>query len=246
MDAHLVAPVQRQLAELGVDVRLGTRVVGHDGRRAEIRTRTHTDPSYVEAEKVMVAVGRRPNTGDLGLDTIGVIIRPDGLLEVAKDRRLSANVAAIGDVTPGPALAHKATAEALVAAAALCGKPAAFDPAAIPTVVFSDPEIAVAGWPGEGNQEIAVSRHPFTASGRALTMGSGGPGFVRMSVDRSTEAIVGVQIVGAHASELISEGVLAIEMAATPGDVGGSIHPHPTLSEALADVARHLALDHHS
>lgn len=241
LDSELVAPVRRRLAELGVDIRLETRVVGYEGDLVEVRGADNAT-LHLEAESMAVAVGRRPNTGDLGLAAIGVSPRPDGLLEVAKDRRIKPNVAAIGDITPGPALAHKASAEAVVAAASLCGRRAAFDPTTIPLVVFSDPEIAIAGPLDGDSQEIVSARQTFRASGRANTMGNPGGGFVRMMVDRATNAIVGVQIVGPHASELISEAVLAIEMGATPMDISGSIHPHPTLSESLADVALHQEL----
>lgn len=239
VDPALVRPVRKRLAALGVQVLLEHRVVGFDGSRLQAEANGST--VHIEAAKVIVAIGRHANTGDLGLERIGVSPTTGGLLDVAKDRRIAPHVAAIGDITPGPALAHKASAEAEVAAATLCGKPAAFDPAAIPVVVFSDPEIATAGLSPEqartAGHDVAVARFPLSASGRAATMDVD-DGFTQLVVDRSTDAVIGVQIVGPHASELISEGVLAIEMAASPRDLAGSIHPHPTLSEALAEAAR--------
>lgn len=238
MDAQLVKPVAKQLQALGVTVLSSTLVTGFDNGSATIRSTGDGAESQLRVDKVVVAVGRRPNTADLGLDNINVVVSPAGLLDVGKDRRLTANIAAIGDVTPGPALAHKATAEAVVAVEALCGKPAAFDPASVPLIVFSDPEIATtASVAQQDSPGLQSARHPFTASGRALTMNASA-GFVRMTVEPERDVIAGVDIVGPHASELIGEAVLAVEMAASPVDVWRSIHPHPTLSEAIADVAR--------
>ncbi|TYP88878.1 dihydrolipoyl dehydrogenase [Blastococcus xanthinilyticus] len=241
VDAALLRPVRQRLRAVGVEVLLGHRVEGladgvltATGDSGEVR---------VAAEKVIVAIGRRPNTDGLGLARIGITPDERGLIPVGPDRMAAPHVAAIGDITAGPALAHKATAEGEVAAEALCGRPAAFDPAAIPAVVFSDPEIAVAGYSADEaralGMDVAVARLPLSASGRAATMGAV-EGFTQLVVDRSVDAVVGVHIVGPHASELIAEGVLAIEMAASPVDLLASIHPHPTLSEMTSDVARVL------
>ncbi|MGH8908385.1 MAG: dihydrolipoyl dehydrogenase family protein [Egibacteraceae bacterium] len=240
MPAAVAQPVQRRLAALGAQVLLGAQASDFDGTRLKVET-AHGF-AEVEAAVVIVAVGRRPNTDNLGLELIGVRPGPGGRLEVARDRRLAPHVAAIGDLTPGPALAHKATAEAEVAADALCGRPAVFDPAAIPAVVFGDPEVATAGLSAEDARAAGITVRivavPLAVSGRAATMGAGEEGFARLVVDTDADAIVGAQIVGPHASELISEAVLAIEMAASPADLAATIHPHPTLSELLADAAR--------
>ncbi|MFJ8819576.1 dihydrolipoyl dehydrogenase family protein [Amycolatopsis thermoflava] len=238
----VVRPVQRRLTELGVTVLLGTRVTGQAAGGPGVRVSGADGAERtVPAEVAVVAVGRTPNTADLGLDSIGVTPGPGGRLAVGPDRLVAPHVAAIGDITDGPALAHKATAEATVAVEALCGDAAAFDPATIPLVVFSDPEIAVAGEAGRPGEGRVSRRRPFSASGRAVTMDRDS-GFLRITVDQATQAVVGVEVVGPHASELISEGVLAIEMAASPEDLWGSIHPHPTLAESLADVAREFPL----
>jgi dihydrolipoamide dehydrogenase len=236
MPADVVRPVARRLAELGVTVLLDTRVTGRAEGGINVADGDGGE-RVLPGDVAVVAVGRRPNTAELGLAAIGVTPEPDGRLAVGPDRLVVPHVAAIGDITAGPSLAHKATAEAVVAVEALCGVPAAFDPATIPLVVFSDPEIALAGETGRPGEGRIARRRPFSASGRALTMDQE-TGFVRVTVDSETDAVVGVEIVGPHASELVSEGVLAIEMAATPEDVWGSIHPHPTLAESLADVAR--------
>ncbi|MEV7289780.1 dihydrolipoyl dehydrogenase [Streptomyces sp. NPDC093252] len=238
MPAELTAPVQKSLRALGVTVLVNTEITDFTGNQVRVVS-GGDEARTLHTGTVVTAIGRRPNTRQLGLDALGV--QPDGrgLLTVGADRLLLPHVAAIGDITPGPALAHKATAEAVVAVEALCGQPTAFDPATIPLIVFSDPEIAVAGEEHLARQGLVSARRPFRASGRALTLDE--PiGFARMTVDQATDAVVGVQIVGPHAAEMISEAVLAIEMAATPHDIRASIHPHPTLAETLADVAGDL------
>jgi dihydrolipoamide dehydrogenase len=238
MDAAVARPVRHRLAALGVEVLLGAQARDADG--ACLKVETASGSRTIEAAAVIVAVGRRPNTGELGLELIGVRPRADGLLDVRPDRRVGPHVAAIGDLTPGPALAHKAIAEAQVAADALCGRPAAFDPAAIPVVVFSDPEVAIAGLSADDARatgiEVRTVQVPLAASGRAMTMNAS-EGFVRLVIDADADAVIGAQIVAPHASELIAEAALAIEMAAAPLDLAATIHPHPTLSELMASAA---------
>lgn len=236
MDAAVAPPVQQRLMALGVDVILRARARDFDGRRLKLDTARGM--RVIDADVVVVAVGRRPNSDDLGLEQLGVLIRPGGLLEVGPDRLVRPHIAAIGDLTGAPALAHKATAEAKVAAEALCGRPSAFDHAAVPAVVFGDPEVAVAGLSAADARAAGITTRvatvPLAASARAAILGLGGAaGFVRLVIDADADAVVGAQIVGPHASELIAEAVLAIEMAASPTDLVGSIHPHPTLSELL-------------
>jgi dihydrolipoamide dehydrogenase len=190
---------------------------------------------------VVVAVGRRPNTDALGLPGAGVRTDGDGRVVVAPDRRAAADVYAIGDITPGPALAHKATAEAEVAVTAAGGRRAAFDPAAIPAVVFSDPQVATVGLTVEQATEpgaVATSfRFPLSASGRALALARP-EGYVEIVADRGGGGtVLGVHMVGAGVAELAAEAALAVEMGATLEDVALTIAPHPTLSEALAEAA---------
>ncbi|MBX5469383.1 MAG: dihydrolipoyl dehydrogenase [Thermoleophilaceae bacterium] len=242
VDAALAAPVERRLRGLGIELCLGA--LARELGDRELVLETPDGERRVPAERVVVAVGRRPNTDDLGLPEAGVQVGPDGLIPVGPDRRATERVAAIGDVVAGPALAHKAMREGIVAAEALSGEPAEFDPAAIPAVVFSDPEIATAGLTeAEARAEgldVQVSTFPWAASGRARTLGER-DGFVRLVADRASDRIVGVHAVGPHASELVAEGTLAIEMVASPDDVAGTIHAHPTLSEALGEAAEVLA-----
>lgn len=239
-DRRLVAPVRQRLRELGVTVATATTVTGASSHT--VHTVGPDGTRDLAVDVVLVSAGRRPNTDELGLRSIGVESRADGRLEVAGDRRLQRHVAAIGDVTPGPALAHKATAEAQVAVDALCGVPTDFDPAAIPEVVFSDPPIATTGLTlGQATSQghaASSARFPLTALGRAVANGRT-TGFAQVVFDH-TGVVLGVHLVGSAAPELIAEAGLAIEMGATVEDLALTVHPHPTLSEQLSEVA-HVA-----
>ncbi len=243
LDASLSAPVMSRLRRLGVSVRLGTKAERLDGEDLVVRT---TDGEHrLPASRVIVAVGRVPNTDDLGLAAAGIPVGPGGLIEVAADRRVPADhrIAAIGDVVVGAARAHKASAEAVVAAEALSGRPSVYEPAAVPIVIYSDPEIATVGLDEDGaraqGMDVRVASFPLAASGRAAMLSARG-GFTRLVMDAATDRIVGVHIVGPHASELAAEGTLAIEMMASAADLAGTIHPHPTFSEGLHEAAEML------
>jgi dihydrolipoamide dehydrogenase len=244
VDESLTAPVLRRLRKLGVEVRLRTTAQRIDGDTLVVAGDGGED--RVEAEGVIVAVGRAPNTEDLGLAAAGIVPRDDGLIDVSEDMRATERIAAIGDVVAGPALAHKATAEAAVAAEALSGLPAAFDARAVPEVIFTDPEIGTVGLTEaqarDAGLDPVVATFPLAASGRAGTLDER-DGFTRLVTDRATDRVIGVHIVGPHASELVAGGALAIELMASPGDVAATIHPHPTLSEGLHEAAA-LALGH--
>lgn len=237
MDPAVAGPVAARLRRLGVEVLLGAQATGDDG--AALTVTSETGEQVLPVDAVIVAVGRRPNTDDVGLERLGVASEPDGRLGVGPDRRLTPQVAAIGDVTPGPALAHKASAEGIVAAEALSGHRVAFAPAAIPAVVFSDPEVAVAG-ASSGEPGTRTSRFPVSASGRAATVGAR-DGFAQVVSDAASGVVVGAQVVAPHAAELIGELVVAIEMGATLRDLALSIHPHPTMSEVWMEAA-HVGL----
>ena len=189
---------------------------------------------------VIVAVGRKANTDSLGLQQAGVLLDGDGRVVVGADRRAAVDVYAIGDITPGPALAHKATAEAEVAVAAAGGRRAAFDPAVIPAVVFSDPQVATVGLTveqaGEAGAEPTSFRFPLSASGRAVALAHP-EGYVEIVADRADGTVLGVHMVGAGVAELAAEAALAVEMGATVEDLALTIAPHPTLSEALGEAA---------
>jgi dihydrolipoamide dehydrogenase len=205
-------------------------VVEHEG---ESRTLTF--------DQVLVAIGRRPNTHDLGLEHTAVQVDDRGVIRTDGECRTDEpNLFAIGDITSGPMLAHKASREAKVAAEVICGQKAEFDNRAIPAVVYTDPEIA---WTGLTEREaqaegiaVKVGKFPLTALGRARTLDRT-DGLVKVICHPEDELILGMGIVGPHASELIAEGTLAIEMGATVEDLVATIHPHPTLSEAVLEAA---------
>jgi len=198
-------------------------------------------PERLEVEQVLVAVGRRPNTAELGLEHTGVRLDPRGFITVdARRQTTDPRIFAVGDVAGEPMLAHKAMAEGLVAAEAIAGHPAAFEPQAIPAVVFTDPEIAWSGLTEEAAraQGIAIKsvRVPWSASGRAVAMGRS-DGLTKLTFEAETGRLLGIGLVGPHAGELISEGTLAVEMGALAEDLAGTIHAHPTLSETLGEAA---------
>lgn len=196
-------------------------------------------------DQVLVAIGRKPNTTDLGLEKTKVVVDDKGIIRTdAACRTDDPRIFAIGDVTAGPMLAHKASREAKVAAEVIAGHPAAFDNRAIPAVVYTDPEIAWTGLTERDAEQqgiaVKIGRFPLSALGRARTMGRG-DGLVKVIADPESQLVLGVGIVGPHASELIAEGTLAIEMGATLEDLIATIHPHPSLSEALQEAAEAAA-----
>lgn len=232
------------LKSLGIKLLTGAKVDSYDGNQAVV---IHGNEHLtISAESVLVATGRQPNTDDLGLENLGVNTTESGHVEVGADRLAKRHVAAIGDIVEGPALAHKATAEAVVAAEALSGdSSASYEPAAIPVVVFSDPEIAVVGIStSEAKRDGLNARSvklPLAASGRAATMLEGNSGVCELIAEEDTGVVLGVQIASPHASELIGQAVTAIEMGTTVEDLAEIIMPHPTISEQLHDAA-HLWL----
>jgi dihydrolipoamide dehydrogenase len=192
-------------------------------------------------DRVLVSIGRRPNSAVPGLDKTGVKVGDRGFIAVdAAMRTAEANIFAIGDVVGEPMLAHKASHEARVAVDAILGHKVAFEPQAIPAVVFTDPEVA---WCGLTESEarkqgrhVEVAKFPWAALGRAIAIDRP-DGLTKLIIDPATERILGVGIAGAGAGELIAEGVLAVEMAALASDLKLSIHPHPTMSETLMEAA---------
>ena len=195
-------------------------------------------------DRVLIAVGRRPNSADLGLEHTKVTLNQRGFVEVDHQRRTGEHsIFAIGDVAGEPMLAHKATHEGRVAVETIAGEPAAWEPAAIPAVVFTDPEIA---WCGLTEQQartqgldVQITKFPWAASGRALTMARS-DGFTKLILEPRTERVLGMAVVGHGAGELIAEGVLAVEMGARAEDLQRSIHAHPTLSETVMEAAELL------
>lgn len=192
-------------------------------------------------DKALVSVGRKPNTQGFGLEHTRVAVSDRGFIVVDPQRRTAEeHIFAIGDITGDPMLAHKASHEARVAVDAIAGKKTVFEPMAIPAVVFTDPEIAWAGLTEteakEQGRKVEVARFPWAASGRATTLDRY-DGVTKIIADPETQRVLGIGIAGPGAGELIAEGVLAIEMAATVKDIALTIHPHPTLSETVMEAA---------
>ncbi|OFW10445.1 MAG: dihydrolipoyl dehydrogenase [Acidobacteria bacterium RIFCSPLOWO2_02_FULL_67_36] len=199
------------------------------------------EPKERTFERVLVAIGRRPNGDVPGLDRTAVKMTPRGFIEVDGSRRTAEpSIYAIGDVAGEPMLAHKASHEARVAVDAIAGRKTAFEPLAIPAVVFTDPELAWCGLTENDAQqqkrEVAVTRFPWAASGRAITIDRT-DGLTKLVLDPTSGRVLGVGIVGRGAGEMIAEGVLAVEMGASAEDVSLSIHAHPTLSETFMEAA---------
>ena len=235
----LTEVVRERAAEVGVDFRFGEVVEGCEKRRHEVRLETGGDA--VTAERCLVAVGREPVTDTAGLEDAGVGTDDEGFVVTDEQGRTTRdNVLAVGDVAGEPMLAHAAFREGEVAAEAIDGQPAALDSQAVPAAVFTDPEIATVGMTEvearEEGFEPAVGEMPLRASGRALTLNER-EGFVRVVADAEHGFVLGAQVVGPEASELVAEVTLAIEMGATLEDLAATVHVHPTLSEAVHEAA---------
>ena len=246
-DEDLVKPLEKRLRSQFEAIYLNTKVASLKADKSGIvATLEGTDvPGEEKFDRVLVAVGRRPNSAGVGLDKAGVELDEKGFVKVDAQRRTNRrHIFAIGDVAGEPQLAHKATHEAKVVTEAILGESAEFDPRAIPAVIFTDPEIA---WCGLNEVEAKqkkiayeVKKFPWSASGRATTLARN-EGLTKLIVEPKTQRLLGMGIVGVGAGEMISEGVLAVEMGAVARDVADSIHPHPTLSETVMESAE-LAL----
>jgi dihydrolipoamide dehydrogenase len=244
IERDLVQVVQQTLRKRGGEIHLHTKVTAlrREGQHVTVSLAQENGTSLaLEVDRVLVAVGRRPNTDELGLEQTRVKLDARGFVQVDAQRHTAeARIYAVGDVTGEPMLAHKAAREGKVAAEAIAGKPAAFDNVTVPAVVFTEPEIALCGLSEEqakaAGYAVKVGKFPFRALGRALTLNAT-DGFVKVIADAEREVLLGVRMVGHEVSNLIGEAVLAIEMGSQLEDVAVSIHPHPTLSEALAEAA---------
>lgn len=242
-DADLVNFVRRHAEKVFKEIRLNTKVVKMSTHGKKIKVAMEFEGKVVEElyDRVLVSIGRVPNCNDLGLKNTKVSFDEKGFIQVnERQETTDPNILSIGDVVGGALLAHKAAREARVAVEVITGEESAFKDIIIPAVVFTDPELA---WCGLTETEarakgiqVETVRFPWGASGRALSFDRP-DGITKLIVEPETERILGVGIAGSGAGELISEGVLAIEMGATIGDLAGSIHPHPTLSETLMECA---------
>jgi dihydrolipoamide dehydrogenase len=246
-DRDLVEPLAKRLKKVFENIHLKTKVVKLEevpqGIKAVLEGEGLTDKEPV-FDRVLVSIGRRPNSRDLGLERAGVAIDEKGFIKVDGQRRTSAErIYAIGDVAGEPMLAHKATYEGKIAVEAMLGEPAVFDCRAIPAVVFTDPELAWCGLTEtdaqKQNRGVKVLRFPWIASGRAMTLGRT-EGLTKVLVDPDTEQVLGVGIVGVGAGDLLAEPMLAIEMGASARDIAMTMHAHPTLTETILEAAESL------
>ncbi len=242
-DPEMAAVVARKLKKTGVETLLSAKAKSwaDKGDHAVVTVETTSGEVHIDADRILVAVGRRPNFEGLGLEALGVKIEK-GFVPV--DSRLRTNVAgiyAIGDLAGQPMLAHKASKEAEVVAEVIAGHKAEMDVRCIPAVIFTDPEIASAGITAEDAEQrgrkVKLGKFPFAALGRAIA-NADTDGFVKVVTDAETTEILGIHVVGGGASDVIAEAALAIEMGALADDLGLTIHAHPTLPEAIMEAAK--------
>jgi dihydrolipoamide dehydrogenase len=247
-DLEISKTLGRILKKQGVEIALNTKVetiekvATHQVKATFNGEYTNGKPETREFDMVLVAVGRRPVTDTLNLAAAGLAVNDKGFIDVDAQRKTSVDgIYAIGDITGGPLLAHKAMKEGVVAAEVIAGdKASAFDPVAIPNCVYTDPEVATVGLSEEeakaAGYEVKIGKFPLIASGRARTMNET-DGLIKLIGDAKTDLLLGMHIVAPQAESLIGEGVIALEMGATIEDIGLSIHPHPTLTESIMDAA---------
>jgi dihydrolipoamide dehydrogenase len=238
-DRDLVKPLEKRIRDRFAGVHLSTKVVELEpaGNKVNVKTEGAEFDGVHPFDRVLVSIGRRPVTTGIGLENTKVKVNDKGFVVVNEQQKTAdPHILAIGDVAGEPMLAHKASHEGKVAAEVLAGKPAAFEPQAIPAVVFTDPEIAWAGLTvneaDRSGRDITTAVYPWQASGRAIANGRT-DGLTRWVIDPTSDRVLGCGIVGSGAGELIAEAVVAIEMGCTIRDLADSIHPHPTLSETL-------------
>jgi dihydrolipoamide dehydrogenase len=243
VDSDLARPVMRYAEKAFKEVRLNSKVakMATSGKQIKVTFSAEGKQKEESYDRVLVSVGRLPNCKDLGLDNTKAALDEKGFIRVnAQMQTDDPAIYAIGDVVGGAMLAHKASKEARVAVEAILGEFSTSENVVIPAVVFTDPEVAWCGLTeAEAKQkgvQVQVARFPWAASGRAITFDRP-DGLTKLIIDPESERVLGVGIVGAGAGELISEGVLAVEMGATARDVAESVHPHPTLSETLMEAA---------
>ena len=244
VDQDLVKPLYRKLKKQFNSIQLSSKVTKVKPNKDDSLDVTIENKKGTQVQtynKVLVCIGRKPNSDLLNLDAAAIKVNKNNFIEVDSYQRTSTkNIFAIGDITGNPMLAHKATHEGKVAAEVACGHPAVFDPYAIPSVVYTDPEVAWAGLTERDAKEKEIpyekGEFPWSASGRAIAIGSN-QGKTKILFDPETKKTLGIGIVGSGAGDIISEGILAIEMGADAEDIGLTIHPHPTLGETVAAAA---------
>jgi len=239
-DKEIANVLQRNLEKLGVEIYLNSKASKLENGKVFVESKDKGNLS-IGADNVLVAVGRIPATNDIGLENTKVKLDDKGFINVDENLRTNdRGIYAIGDVSTGPMLAHKASSQGKFVAEAIAGNKDAYENTVVPAVIFTDPEIATAGMDEKEAKDkrikINIGKFPFMASSRAMTRNAT-EGFVKVIADEKSNKILGVQIVGSEASDLISEAALAIKMNATLDDLALTIHPHPTLSESLMEAA---------
>jgi len=248
MDAEVCTQVQRQLKRQGLSFELATSAAGAqidaEGVNLTLVPRDGGEERQLACDRVLVAVGRRPFAQGLGLDDVGVVCDERGFVPVDENYRTNLEgIYAIGDLTPGPMLAHKAEAEAVVAVERMAGVAASVNYDAVPNVVYIHPEVASVGLSeedaAEAGEDIRVGKMLFRANARAHAM-DGIDGFIKVIAAADFDRVLGVHIFGPQASHLIAEAVLALEMCASAEDLARTMHAHPTLSEVLREAAAHV------
>lgn len=242
-EKQMTQVVKKNLKKKGVEVVVGAsaKSVEENENGVVVTYEASSEEKTVEADYVLVTVGRCPNTDEMGLEEIGIEFEERGLLKVDNQCRTTLpNIYAIGDIVSGPQLAHKASYEGKVAAEAIAGEKSIVDYVAIPAVCFTDPELATVGYNEEQAKtegiEIKCAKFPFAANGRALTLNAT-EGFVKLVARKEDRVLIGAQIVGAGASDMIAEMSLAIEKGMTAEDIALTIHAHPTLGEITKEAA---------
>ncbi len=242
-DPDLVEPLIRRLKEAFEAIHFNTRLTSFKEHKdkVDVTLEGEVDQAKQSFSRVLIAIGRRPDSGDLGLENTGVKLDDRGFVKADEQQRTSdEHIFAVGDIAGGPLLAHKAFREGKVAAEVIAGRASAFDARAIPAVVYTDPQVAWCGLTEEQarrqKRSVKVERFLWKYSGRATTMDAP-DGLTKLIVESETGRILGVGISGRDTEGLIAEGVLAVEMGALAEDMGLSIHPHPTLTETLGEAA---------
>jgi dihydrolipoamide dehydrogenase len=250
VDKDAAQVVQRRLKKKGVELLLGAKAKGYKaaGKGVKVTCEVAGAVKEIDADKVLVTVGRRPNSDQMNLAKAGILIDEKGFIKTNAQRKTSVpHIFAIGDIACQPMLAHKASHEGVMVAEIIAGKNRVYDAKTVPAVMFTDPEIASAGMTEEeclakGFKDLKIGKFPFGANGRAVSMMET-DGFIKIIANPQNNVVLGIHIVGPDASNLISEAALAIEMGATLEDIALTIHPHPTLGETMMEAAE-AALGH--
>jgi dihydrolipoamide dehydrogenase len=244
LDGQVERKLQRVLKRQGINFHMQTKVTGAKiaGKSVRVDLETKKGPETLSCNRLLISVGRRPWTSGLGLEKVGIKTDPDTghLLVDASYRTNIPTIYAIGDLIPGPMLAHKASAEGIAAVECIAGKPGEVNYDAIPSVIYTWPEVAAVGITQEQAKEreidYCIGTYPFSGAGRARCMGET-EGFVKVIAHKKTDRVLGVHIIGPRAADMIAECVLALEFNASSEDIARTIHGHPTFSEALQEAA---------